>query len=70
MTDVGINGLGPIDRFLARPLYERYDARHARELIMSNEVADVPTVVQPLKYDYTRVVLAPLRFRERWTANC
>ena len=45
MTAVGINGLGRIGRLLARRMYERDDARHALELVMCNEVADVETVV-------------------------
>jgi D-erythrose 4-phosphate dehydrogenase len=53
MTAVGINGLGRIGRLLARRLYERDDARHALELVMCNEVADVETVVHLLKYDST-----------------
>ena len=53
MTAVGINGLGRIGRLLARRMYERDDARHALELVMSNEVADGETVVHLLKYDST-----------------
>ena len=53
MTAVGINGLGRIGRLLARRMYERDDARHALELAMCNEVADVETVVHLLKYDST-----------------
>ena len=53
MTTVGINGLGRIGRLLARRMYERDDARHALELAMCNEVADVETVVHLLKYDST-----------------
>ena len=53
MTAVGINGLGRIGRLLARRMYERDDARHALELVMCNEVADVETVVHLLKYDST-----------------
>ena len=41
MTAVGINGLGRIGHLLARRMYERDDARHALELAMCNEVADV-----------------------------
>ena len=53
MTAVGINGLGRIGRLLARRMYERDDARHALQLVMCNEVADVETVVHLLKYDST-----------------
>ena len=53
MTAVGINGLGRIGRLLAGRLYERDDARHALELVMCNEVADVETVVHLFKCDST-----------------
>ena len=53
MTAVGINGLGRIGHLLARRMYERDDARHALELAMCNEVADVEIVVHLLKYDST-----------------
>ncbi|MEC7008609.1 MAG: glyceraldehyde 3-phosphate dehydrogenase NAD-binding domain-containing protein, partial [Pseudomonadota bacterium] len=54
MTAVGINGLGRIGRLLARRMYERDDARHALQLVMCNEVANVETVVHLLKYDSTQ----------------